>query len=414
MGLTVPVELLSMIFKFVSNTSTLLSLLLSSRTLHSIAEPILYDDVVLRLLQPILDSSFHRFLKQIDRHRAALVRHLTIDIEMPTGTEAHADWVMSYPADIESLLLKLTPKLRSFTLTDTIQKNTQIMHRLCASSKSPLPSTLSKLQVCRCTSATDIQFALFLSHHGNFIEHLDMLPRGPSVLPPGHPALRLSKQALPSLRILGAYTLSEVFCHLDGVRNLTHLKLGSQAGMDPGAAVDMCTYARHLVNVKTFACTLEYPVVSPLVAMLTGLERLDVHITGRRDIDFLMVDRDANKGAFQNVKMLRVSSYTNLHSDDFVPWAFIRFPGLQSLEVPCAPHAAPRASDRRRSVFRNPILEPGDLFYRFRNAVDTPSLVRWECRAGDEWFCDWEKDVTVVVKSVGRGEYNDRLKVERS
>ncbi|KAF9492461.1 hypothetical protein BDN71DRAFT_1451521 [Pleurotus eryngii] len=141
--------------------------------------------------------------------------------------------------------------------------------------------------------------------------------------------------------------------------------------MTPGVAVELRTYARHLVNVNAFACTLEYPAVSPLVTILPGLERLDVHITGHRDIAFLMVDRDVNRGEFKKVKMLRAK----LHADDFVPWAVVCFLGLQSLKVPYVPRAAPKSSDRSHTVFTTPALQPGDLFYRFKNSVDMPSLV---------------------------------------
>lgn len=149
----------------------------------------------------------------------------------------------------------------------------------------------------------------------------------------------LSKDALPSLRILHARSLDLFFHNIEGPRNLAHLK---QLGDDTNILLaHFFHYAKHLANVKTFSCSFFHAGVFRLAGMMPRLERLDINLLLNLDIDCLTDDNPgmcheiAEDAKLATLKMLRVTSGAKAHSDGFVPWVFKRFPSLESLEVPC-------------------------------------------------------------------------------
>ncbi|KAF4592735.1 hypothetical protein EYR38_008435 [Pleurotus pulmonarius] len=337
----------------------------------------------------------------LDDRRAAFVKHLSIsivDAREFRGSEA------TCTADIECLLRKLAPNLRSFALADMRPNSVLQLFDPC---HPLLPPTLTKLQTMTRSYLDETQFALFLSYH---------IP----------PAYALSPQALPSLHILAAYSLDTIFRNLSGHRNLTHLRLGSSQGLDPNVASDLQKYASQLTGVATFACSLQHPEVSQLAAMLPNLERLDVRIVAPQNIDYLMGDGSgvhvwpgccSEGGKLKNLKVLRVTSTSKVYSDAFVPWAFAHFPTLHLLELPYLSHldrhiASYHYGGRRRVDFRDSILSAGNLFYRFGNAPGMPGLVKWHCREIDEWVSDW-RDVEVLAKAVEGGRYKERPAIQQ-
>ncbi|KAF4593632.1 hypothetical protein EYR40_008420 [Pleurotus pulmonarius] len=275
-------ELLHQIFSYIIANSTLRSSLLTSRAFHSIAEPILYANLAFHVAAPECTSPLCRFLDQLDDRRAAFVKHLSItivDAREFRGSEA------TCTADIECLLRKLAPNLRSFALADMRPNSVLQLFDPC---HPLLPPTLTKLQTMTRSYPDETQFALFLSCNGKSIVHLETLLYGRSDHIP--PAYALSPQALPSLHILAAYSIDTIFRNLSGHRDLTHLRLGSSQGLDPNVASDLQKYASQLTSVATFACSLQHPEISQLAAMLPNLERLDVRIVAPQNIDYLMGD----------------------------------------------------------------------------------------------------------------------------
>lgn len=223
------------------------------------------------------------------------------------------------------------------------------------------------------------------------------------------------------------YSLDIIFRNFSGFRNLTHLKLGSNQGLDHNVASDLQKYANQLVSVTTFACSLQHPEISQLARMLPNLERLDVRILPPKNIDMLMGDalglyvwptdapgRRSEGGRLKNLKVLRVTSTLKVYSDTFVPWAFAQFPTLQSLELPHLSHLEHHIHchyDGRRHVQSlydsYDFIPVCNLFYRFGNATAMPSLVKWHCREMDEWASDW-RDVEVIMESIERSRYQGR------
>lgn len=423
-----------------NNNSTISPITSTPRAFHDTVEPLAY--VVLHLVSLDRSSSFYKFLDKLTTHsgrEAQSVRHLTIDVDHPNLFNSG-----DYFKDIEGLLCML-PGLHSFTITDT--GLCKASHRLLDLILSPLPPTLRKLQVAACAYNAQ-RFSSFLSLKGKLIEHLEVHPRSDFLRTSPLPFLPLSSGALPALRILGANTLDSVFHNLGGVRNLTHIKLSPDGGMGLNTIFDFQEYARSLVNVTTLACSASDLGIFHAAGMLPSLERLDVCVVG--DIDDLWYEPlvihtspgyTAEFGGLtecarmRRLKMLRLTSQGKVHSHAFVQWAFKRFPGLRSLELPYLSKEASNAiAESRLDVqsFLSPtdprflfaahpcmpahtafpgsyklgeVKEPGS-FYRFANGNDMPSLIRWKCRKDEEWFHDWTRDVEVVVDSVSSEEYS--------
>lgn len=387
-----PVELLNDIFTRVNDTSTILSVLQSSRAFRVIAEQILYKEVVLELV-PDEDSTFYQFSQHICDRRARFVKHLTIDV---VHHKYYDPPKMDHYDDIASLVLQLAPRLSSFRLVDPLFTK---MPRLLDIDAPVLPLNLKKL--CLSTSPLDIEeFAAFLSQRADCLEHLEISPWNDYSPTPLH--FNLSKSALPSLRILSARSLDLIFNNIEGARSLTHLKLAPSLGDDTDALLArFFHHAKHLVNVQTFSCSFFHAGVFKLAGMMPKLERLDINLLLNLDIDCL-AEEDA--GVYQEIaedaklttlKMLRVTSGAKAHSDDFVRWVFKRFPSLRSLEVPCI------SADHDGDVDM-------DVLYRFGSATGMPSIVRWECRQQDEWFQHWDAGVNVLVETVSEEEYLGR------
>ncbi|KAF9495935.1 hypothetical protein BDN71DRAFT_1430611 [Pleurotus eryngii] len=387
-----PVELLNDIFKRVNDTSTILSVLQSSRAFRVIAEHILYKEVVLELV-PDEDSTFYQFSQHICDRRARFVKHLTIDV---VHHKYHDPPKMDHYDEIASLILKLNPRLSSFRLVDPLYTK---MPRLLEIDAPVLPLKLKKL--CLSTSPLDIEeFAAFLSHCAASLEYLEISPWNDYSPTPLH--FNLSKGALPSLRILSARSLDLIFHNIEGARKLTHLKLAPSLGDDTDVLLArFFHYAKHLANVKTFSCSFFHAGVFKLAGMMPKLERLDINLLLNLDIDCLMEEEPgvyreiAEDGKLTTLRMLRVTSGAKAHSDTFVPWVFTRFPNLCSLEVPCV------SADHDGDV-------GVDASYRFGSATDIPSVVRWICRQRDGWFQHWDTSVDVLVETVSEEEYVGR------
>ncbi|KAG9227144.1 hypothetical protein CCMSSC00406_0004317 [Pleurotus cornucopiae] len=389
-----PVELLNDIFTRVNDTSTILSVLQSSRAFRVIAEQILYKEVALELV-PDEDSTFYQFAQHICDRRARFVKHLTIDV---VHHKYYDPPKMDHYDDIASLVLQLAPRLSSFRLVDPLFTK---MPRLLDIAAPVLPLNLKKL--CLSTSPLDIEeFAAFLSQRADSLEHLEISPWNDYSTTPLH--FNLSKSALPSLRILSARSLDLIFHNIEGARNLTHLKLAPSLGDDTDVLLArFFHYAKHLANVQTFSCSFFHAGVFKLAGMMPKLERLDINLLLNLDIDCL-TDTEEDPGVYQEIakdaklttlKMLRVTSGAKAHSDDFVRWVFKRFPSLCSLEVPCI------AADHDGDV-------GACALYRFGSATDMPSIVRWGCRQHDEWFQHWDAGVDILVATVSKEEYLGR------
>ncbi len=110
-------------------------------------------------------------------------------------------------------------------------------------------------------------------------------------------------------------------------------------------------------------------------------------------------------GELKNLKVLRVTSTSQVYSDAFVPWAFAHFPTLQALELPYLSHLDHHNANYhyggRRHVDLRDFTRSGNTFHRFGNATDMPGLVKWHCREKDEWVSDW-RGVEVFAKAVER------------
>lgn len=301
-----------------------------------------------------------------------------------------------------------------------------------------MPPRLRKLQVTLCAYDTQ-RLSAFLCIRGISIEHLEV-----------HPSflvrfLPLTSGALPSLRILSAHTVDSVLHNLSEARSLTHIQLSPDGGVGLHTIYDFQAHAASLANVTTLSCSASALGIFHATGMLPSLERLDAYVAG--DIDDLWYEplvihtSPGHVGEFdawtdgarmRGLKMLRLTSKGKTHSHAFVQWVFKRFPGLRSLELPnlskeASSAIAASASDR---ALASSTAEPGilfgappspsahlaisyklevrerELFYRFANARDMPSLIRWKCRPGEEWFHHWTRDVEDVVKSVSSEEYS--------
>ncbi|KAF4572399.1 hypothetical protein EYR36_006902 [Pleurotus pulmonarius] len=358
------------------------------------------------------------------------VRHLTIDVMDPLPLLAK-----DYIRDIEALL-RMLPGLQSFSIADPNMTNAY--QRLLDPFFSPLPPRLRKLRVS--LSTYDVQrLSAFLCMRGISIAHLEVHPSSQIRFLP------LTGGALPALRILSARTVDSILHNLSEARSLTHIQLSPDGGVGLHTIYDFQAHAASLANVTTLSCSASALGIFHAAGMLPSLERLDAYVVG--DIDDLWYEplvihtSPGHVGEFdawtdgarmRGLKMLRLTSRGKTHSHAFVQWAFKRFPGLRSLELPYLSKEASSAVAASTSdgALASSFAEPGilfgappspsahleisyklevrerELFYRFANAKDMPSLIRWKCRPGEEWFHDWTRDVEVVVKSVPSEEYS--------
>lgn len=386
-----PVELLLQIFEHIhDDRPTLLNLLLVSHHFSQLSESILYADVTLKPARLSSSGSRHtvlaRFAESLSgrlssvypspHRRGSMVKHLFINgCDIPSIVQAEY-------AQLDLILTKL-PHLQSFHfihLGSAVRWSPFATSRITA---PPFQLTRLIFNAAIHPSHTSKMVHGFLASQTK-LEHLEIGGIIEEALgsanSDGAVASELPPPGAPSfLRILETASL-DFFLDAGKTPNLTHLKLSSNAGSRLDTLTNFASTSRSpLANLRALSTSrtphlpsMAYPgsVSAMATTLLPNLEYWELRSEW---VDLAAFLQDPCVCRFlvslPRLRGIRFSAEVAVHSQEGVAQTFERVVWLEFIEVR--------------------VRRKGGAFERYYRGEEKPRPMLWQCKAGDEWYFDW-------------------------